>query len=247
MDWITDPQAWIAFVTLLSLEIVLGIDNVIFISILAGKLPAEQQARARTVGLSLAMFIRIGLLFSLAWMVRLTSPLFTILGHEVSGRDLILLLGGLFLIGKATSEIHEKLEGTGEHASAKVRATFASVLTQILLLDIVFSLDSVITAVGMVDRLGIMVAAVVVAVVFMLLFAGVISRFVERRPTIKMLALAFLLLIGLVLVAEGWGQHIQKGYIYFAMGFAVFVELLNLKLRKGVSTPVKLPEPHAGP
>lgn len=244
MDWVSDPQSWIAFATLLSLEIVLGIDNVIFISILASKLPAGQQSKARYWGLGLAMITRILLLLSISWVIRLTAPLFSVAGHDISGRDLILILGGLFLIGKATHEIHEKLEGEEGEASARVAANFASVIVQILLLDIVFSLDSVITAVGMVDEVGIMVAAVVVAVVFMMAFAAPISSFVERRPTVKMLALSFLLLIGVVLVAEGWDQHIRKGYIYFAMGFSVFVEMLNLKLRKSTTAPVKLHEPY---
>jgi predicted tellurium resistance membrane protein TerC len=244
MDWLADPKAWVAFVTLLSLEIVLGIDNVIFISILAGKLPSAQQARARYLGLGLAMLTRILLLLSLAWMIRLTAPLFAVLGQEISGRDLILILGGLFLLGKATFEIHDNLEGEPGHASAKVKANFASVLIQILLLDIVFSLDSVITAVGMVSQIEIMVAAVVVAVVFMMLFAGPVSTFVARHPTIKMLALSFLLLIGLTLVVDGFGVHVPKGYIYFAMGFSVFVEVLNLRLRKK-SRPVGLHERYA--
>lgn len=231
MEWLTDPEIWIALVTLTSLEVVLGIDNIIFISILAAKLPVEQQAKARQVGLSLAMLVRIGLLFSLAWIIRLTAPLFSVLGAEISGRDLILLTGGLFLLGKATYEIHEKLEGEEGHASAKVKASFTSVITQILLLDMVFSLDSVITAVGMVDVLAVMVTAVVIAVVIMLWAAGSISDFVERHPTIKMLALSFLLLIGFSLVAEGLELHIPKGYIYFAMGFSVLVEMLNLRLR----------------
>ena len=245
MNWVTDPQAWIAFATLLALEIVLGIDNIVFISILAAKLPAEQQAKARLIGLGLAMFIRIALLFSLSWVIRLTAPLFTVFNNEVSGRDLILILGGLFLIAKATHEIHQKLEGEEGHSSARVAPTFASVIIQILLLDAVFSLDSVITAVGMVEQIGIMVSAVVVAIIFMMAFAAPLSHFVDRRPTVKMLALSFLLLIGVVLVAEGWGQHIQKGYIYFAMGFSVFVEMLNLKLRKSDVEPVKLHEPYA--
>jgi predicted tellurium resistance membrane protein TerC len=239
MEWLSSPEAWIALVTLTFLEIVLGVDNVIFISILAGKLPAGQQKKARQVGLGLAMFMRIALLASLAWIVKLTAPLFSVWEHEVSGRDLILLLGGLFLIAKATFEIHDKLEGETGHAAAKVAPTFASVIVQILLLDIVFSLDSVITAVGMANDLAVMVTAVVVAVGVMMLAAGAISEFVERHPTVKMLALSFLLLIGLSLVAEGFHQHIPKGYIYFAMGFSVFVEMINLRLRK-VTQPVKL-------
>ncbi|MEW5961686.1 MAG: TerC family protein, partial [Chloroflexota bacterium] len=237
MDWITDPQIWIALVTLTSLEIVLGIDNIIFISILAGKLPASQQAKARQVGLSLAMLVRIGLLASLAWVIRLTTPLFTVLHHPISGRDLILLIGGLFLLGKSTYEIHEKLEGQEGHAEAKVRVSFTGIIIQILLLDIVFSLDSVITAVGMVQQLPVMVAAVVIAVGVMLVAAGSVSSFVEQHPTVKMLALSFLLLIGFSLVAEGLEFHIPKGYIYFAMGFSVFVEMLNLRLRRKPEEP----------
>ena len=244
MDWITDPQTLVAFATLLALEIVLGIDNIIFISILAGKLPAEQQSRARYTGLGLALGTRVLLLFSLSWIIGLTTPLFGVFGRAVSGRDLILILGGLFLLGKATFEIHENLEGEPGHASAKVRATFASVLVQILLLDVVFSLDSVITAVGMVDRIEIMIAAVVVSIAFMMIFAAPVSAFVARHPTIKMLALSFLLLIGLTLIVEGFGVHIPKGYVYFAMGFSVFVELLNLRLRKK-TVPVDLHERYA--
>ncbi len=231
MEWVSSPEAWIALVTLTFLEIVLGVDNVIFISILAGKLPEGQQKKARQVGLGLAMFMRIGLLASLAWIVKLTAPLFAVWGQEVSGRDLILLLGGLFLLGKATFEIHDKLEGEQGHASAKVAPTFASVIVQILLLDIVFSLDSVITAVGMAEQLGVMITAVVVAVGVMMVSAGAISAFVDKHPTVKMLALSFLLLIGVSLVAEGFHQHIPKGYIYFAMGFSIFVEMINLRIR----------------
>ncbi len=242
VDALASPEAWIALVTLTFLEIVLGIDNVIFISILAGKLPEGQQARARRTGLGLAMFMRIGLLLSLAWIVRLTAPLFSVFGQEISGRDLILVLGGLFLIGKATYEIHDKLEGQEGHAAAKIHATFASVITQILLLDIVFSLDSVITAVGMANQLWVMVTAVVLAVGVMMVSAGTVSDFVERHPTVKMLALSFLLLIGVSLVADGFEQHIPKGYIYFAMGFSVFVEMINLRVRtmRGEREPVEL-------
>ncbi|HWB40371.1 MAG TPA: TerC family protein [Gemmatimonadales bacterium] len=232
MDWLTDPQAWLGFATLTVLEIVLGIDNVIFISILAGKLPREQQGRARFLGLLLAMLMRIALLFSLSWIIRLTAPLFAVLGQEISGRDLVLLIGGLFLLAKATREIHERLEGEEGEASARVAPSFGSVLIQIMLLDIVFSLDSVITAVGMVDEVGVMVAAVVVAVLFMMAFAGPISAFVDRHPTVKMLALSFLILIGVSLIAESFDQHIPKGYIYFAMAFSVMVETLNLKAKK---------------
>jgi predicted tellurium resistance membrane protein TerC len=243
MDWITDPQAWVGFATLTVLEIVLGIDNIIFISILASKLPGEQQGKARYIGLGLAMIMRIALLFSLSWIVRLTAPLFAVLGQEISGRDLVLLIGGLFLIGKATREIHERLEGEEGEASAKVAPSLRSVLIQIMLLDIVFSLDSVITAVGMVDQLGVMVAAVVTAVAFMMLFARPVSEFVERHPTIKILALSFLILIGVSLVAEGFDQHIKKGYIYFAMAFSVVVEMLNLRARTRAK-PVHLRQPY---
>ena len=244
MDWMTNPEAWIAFATLLALEIVLGIDNVVFISILAGKLPANQQAKARYLGLALAMVTRIILLFSISWMVRLTAPLFTVFGVEISGRDLIMIVGGLFLIGKSTHEIHQKLEGERGQVSARVAPTFTGVLVQILLLDVVFSLDSVITAVGMVNQIGIMVAAVVVAVIVMIGFAGAIGRFVERHPTVKMLALSFLLLIGMTLMAEGFDQHISKGYIYSAMAFSVFVEVLNLRAKKAAE-PVKLHESYS--
>lgn len=241
MDWMTDPAIWIAFVTLTVLEIVLGIDNIVFISILAGKLPPNQQARARNVGLALAMITRVLLLLTLAWIVRLTAPLFTVLGHAISGRDLILISGGLFLIGKSTSEIHHKLEGA-DRTEVATHPSFRSVIVQILILDVVFSLDSVITAVGMVEHVGIMIAAVVAAVGVMLVSAGAIGHFVEQHPTVKMLALSFLLLIGVTLMAEGFGQHISKGYIYFAMGFSVFVEMLNLRLRPGAAAPVRLHE-----
>ncbi|HKY05319.1 MAG TPA: TerC family protein [Blastocatellia bacterium] len=243
MDWISDPQAWIALFTLTALEVVLGIDNIIFISILAGKLPADQQQRARTVGLGLAMITRILLLFSLTWIMRLTAPLFTILGKGVSGRDLILIGGGLFLLAKSTHEIHSKLEGEGEISKEGKGSTFTSVIIQILLLDIVFSLDSVITAVGMANQIIIMILAVVIAVAVMMVSAGAISNFVHRHPTVKMLALSFLLLIGVNLIAEGLGQHIPKGYIYFAMAFSVFVEMLNLRV-KSRKKPVELREPH---
>jgi len=232
--WITQPEAWIAFATLLLLEVVLGIDNVIFISILAGKLPAALQARARTVGLLGAMVMRILLLFSVAWIARLTQPLFAMFGHDFSGRDLILLAGGLFLLYKAVTEMHEQLEGPEGHVGAPGKSlSFAAVIGQIMVLDLVFSLDSVITAVGMADDLGVMVSAVVVTVLIMLFAAGPISGFVQKHPTVKMLALAFLLLIGVNLVADGLGLHIPKGYTYFAMGFAIAVELLNLRIRKG--------------
>src|SRR5688500_6576182 len=232
------PQIWIALATLTFLATVLGLDNVIFISILSGKLPADQQARARRLGLLGAILTRIALLFSLAWIIKLTAPWFTVLGQEISGRDIILIGGGLFLMGKATYEIHDKLEGEEGHASAKVAASFGSVIFQIMLLDIVFSLDSVITAVGMVDVLWVMVTAVVISVGIMMVAAEPISAFVHKHPTVKMLALSFLLLIGLSLMAEGFDHHIPKGYIYFAMGFSVFVEMINLRLRK--AQPVEL-------
>ena len=245
MDWITDPQAWIGFATLTVLEIVLGIDNIVFISILADRLPQRQQARARLVGLGLAMLTRILLLFSLTWVIGLTAPLFSVLGEEISGRDLVLLLGGLFLLGKSTHEIHGNLEGEEGEGSARVAPSLVSVLIQIMLLDIVFSLDSVITAVGMVDEIGVMIAAVVVAIGFMMAFSGAISGFVSRHPTIKMLALSFLILIGVALIAEGLDQHIPKGYIYFAMAFSVGVELLNLRVRRAQAKVVKLRRPYA--
>lgn len=235
MDWLNDPSAWIGLVTLTVMEIVLGIDNIVFISILAGKLPESQQDKARTIGLALAMITRIMLLLSLSWVMRLTTPLFNVGELGISGRDLILILGGLFLVGKATREIHHKLEGD-DRTEVKGHPSFQSVIVQILLLDIVFSLDSVITAVGMVDDVLIMIIAVVVAVGVMLVSAGAIARFVDRHPTVKMLALSFLLLIGVTLIVEGFHQHISKGYIYFAMGFSVFVEMLNLQLKK-LSTP----------
>lgn len=240
MEMFADPQLWIAFLTLTVLELVLGIDNIVFISILAGKLPPEQQSKARYLGLALALIMRIILLFSLSWVIGLTAPIFTVFGQEISGRDLVLLIGGLFLIAKSTHEIHGSLEGEEGHASAKVYSSFASVIVQITLLDIVFSLDSVITAIGMVNNLTIMIAAVVVSIIFMMAFAGSIGAFVQRHPTIKMLALSFLLLIGVTLIAEGFEQHIPKGYIYFAMAFSVLVEMLNLRLRKAKTAPVKL-------
>ena len=231
MEGLFTTDALIGLLTLTALEIVLGVDNIIFISILAGKLPAEEQARARTVGLALALITRILLLLSLSWIASLTGELFSVFGRGFSGRDLILLGGGLFLVGKATYEIHEKLEAEPGHSEARVGPSFAAVIVQILLLDIVFSLDSVITAVGMVDEVSIMITAVVIAVAVMLFAAGAISNFVNQHPTVKMLALAFLILIGVNLIAEGFGQHIPKGYIYFSMAFSVFVEMLNLRLR----------------
>jgi predicted tellurium resistance membrane protein TerC len=244
MDWIADPQAWIGLLTLTALEIVLGIDNVVFISILAGKLPAGQQRQARRTGLLLAMVSRILLLLSLSWVIGLTAPLFVVLGNEISGRDLVLIVGGLFLIAKSTREIHEKLEGHSGGRSARVAPSLRSVLIQILLLDVVFSLDSVITAVGMVRQIGVMVAAVIIAVGFMMLFADAISGFVERHPTVKMLALSFLLLIGVLLIADGLEHHVPKGYAYFAMAFSVFVEALNIRARKHAEPPVRLHEPY---
>ncbi len=243
MDWITDPQIWISLLTLTALEIVLGIDNIIFISILAGKLPGELQAKARQTGLMLALVTRVLLLAGLAWMVaKLEAPLFSVFGFEASGRDLILLGGGLFLMWKSTHEIHDKLEGADDHAPAgKAAPKFSAIIVQILLLDIVFSLDSVITAVGMANHLGVMIAAVVIALGVMLKFAGAISDFVHKHPTLKMLALSFLLLIGMTLIAEGTHHHVNKGYIYFAMAFSFAVELLNLKMRKK-SKPVALHE-----
>ncbi len=246
MEWLSDPSVWIAFATLTLLELVLGIDNIVFISILAGKLPPEQQSRARYIGLSLALIMRVILLFSLSWVIGLTAPIFTVFNQEISGRDLVLLIGGLFLIGKSTHEIHGSLEGEEGHKTAKVYASFAGVLVQIALLDIVFSLDSVITAVGMVDRIEIMIAAVVVSIVFMMAFAKPIGEFVEKHPTVKMLALSFLLLIGVTLIAEGFDQHIPKGYIYFAMAFSVLVQVLNMQLRTKKDEPVQLRDPYTG-
>jgi predicted tellurium resistance membrane protein TerC len=243
MTWISDPEIWIALATLTFLEIVLGVDNIIFISILSGKLPAAQQPAARRIGLLLAMGTRILLLFSLAWVVRLTAPLFALWGHEISGRDLILIAGGLFLLAKSTHEIHGRLEGEEGHGSTRAASSFTSVLAQITVLDIVFSLDSVITAVGMVDRLSVMVAAVMIAVLIMMMSAEPLSAFVHRHPTVKMLALSFLLLIGLSLLLEGFDHHIPKGYIYFAMGFSVFVEMINLRMRSKTA-PVHLREPY---
>jgi predicted tellurium resistance membrane protein TerC len=242
MDWIFEPQAWIALATLTALELVLGIDNIVFISILAGKLPPEERDRARRIGLALAMFMRIALLLSIAWVIRLTAPLFSVLGNEFSGRDLILILGGLFLIAKATHEIHQKLEGETEHAPAKGAASFGGVIAQIVALDAIFSLDSVITAVGMVNEIPIMVTAVVLAVLFMMWFARPLGDFVERHPTVKMLALSFLLLVGTALIADGFEIHIPRGYIYFAMGYSIFVEMLNLRLRRTRFEPVRLRE-----
>jgi predicted tellurium resistance membrane protein TerC len=242
MDFLADPQVWISLLTLTSLEIVLGIDNVIFISILAGKLPPEQQAKARQVGLALALVTRLLLLASIAWIAKLTTPLFTIVDFALSGRDLIMLAGGLFLIGKSTFEIHEKLEGAEAHGGPSLTASFGKIVAQIIVLDIVFSLDSVITAVGMASHLWIMVTAVILAMGVMLAFAGRISDFVHRHPTLKMLALSFLILIGVSLLAEGLHQHIPKGYIYFSMAFSCGVEFMNLKMRSKAPAPVALRE-----
>ncbi len=248
MDWLTNPEIWISLLTLTALEIVLGIDNVIFISILAGKLPVEQQEKARKLGLMLALVTRILLLMSLTWIMGLTAPLFKlpILARDISGRDLVLLIGGLFLIWKSVKEVHEKLEADDGHATAgKAKVTFTGVIIQILLLDIVFSLDSVITAVGMANNIAVMITAVVIALGVMLAFAGAISDFVNRHPTVKMLALSFLILIGVTLVGEALGQHIPKGYIYFSMAFAFGVEMLNLRLKaKQKTKPVELHQPY---
>jgi predicted tellurium resistance membrane protein TerC len=244
MALLLDPQAWIAFATLSALELVLGIDNIIFISILVDKLPPPQRERARRIGLAAAMFMRIGLLLVLAWIIGLIAPLFTLVGQEISGRDLILIAGGLFLLWKSVAEIHQLLEGVEGSRSAAVRATFAAVVAQIMAVDLVFSLDSIITAVGMVQRLEVMIAAVVASVALMMLFAAPIGRFVNGHPTIKMLALAFLVVIGVVLIAAGFDHEVPKGYVYFAMAFAVAVELLNIRLRKRAATPVHLHEPY---
>jgi predicted tellurium resistance membrane protein TerC len=249
MDWLTDPSVWLALVTLTALEIVLGIDNIIFIAILAGKLPHQQQGKARTIGLALAMITRIALLFSITLIMKLTAPLFTVFQVEISGRDIILILGGLFLLAKSTLEIHGNLEGEAPHSEDSVKrakATFGGVIVQIMLLDIVFSLDSVITAIGLAQQLAVMVAAIVIAVIVMMLVSGKISNFVDRHPTIKILALSFLLLIGFALVGEGFDLHIPKGYIYFAMAFSTFVEMLNLRVRKRRMEPVKLRQPRRG-
>jgi len=232
MDWISDPHSWVALITLTALEIVLGIDNIIFISILTGKLPKRRQSRARVTGLGLAMISRICLLLTLTWIMSLTKPFFTVLGNEISGRDLILIGGGLFLLVKSTLEIHERLEGKEARAAARVSSSYVGILVQIALLDIVFSFDSVITAIGMADQVLIMIIAVIIAVIFMMFASGSIGRFVETHPTIKVLALSFLFLIGIVLIADGFGRHIPKGYIYFSLVFSVGVEMINLRIRK---------------
>ncbi len=248
MSWLTDPNVWIALLTLSALEIVLGIDNIIFIAILSGKLPKNQQAKGRTVGLIVAMISRIALLFSITLIMRLTQPLLTILSFVISGRDIILIVGGLFLLGKSTLEIHANLEGEESHADGQnisQNVTFGGVIVQIMLLDMVFSIDSVITAIGLAKQIGVMVAAIVIAVIVMILLAGKISAFVEDHPTIKILALSFLLLIGISLVGEGLDLHIPKGYIYFAMAFSIFVEILNLRIRKRRLKPVRLRNPRS--
>ncbi|MEQ1662199.1 MAG: TerC family protein [Thiobacillus sp.] len=247
LELLTDPNAWVAFATLTLLELVLGIDNIIFISILVDKLPKARQEMARKIGLFMAMFMRIGLLLILAWIVGLTAPFFTILEQEISGRDLILILGGLFLIWKSTGEIHQALEGEEGHASSAVKATFAAVILQIMVIDLVFSLDSIITAVGMVDQVEVMIAAVIVSVGLMMLFAGGIGRFISAHPSIKMLALAFLVVVGVVLLAEGFDYHLPKGYIYFAMAFSLGVEMLNIRLRKKSAQPVHMHASYADP
>jgi predicted tellurium resistance membrane protein TerC len=244
LELLTDPQAWIAFATLTALELVLGIDNIIFISILVDRLPQARRDLARRIGLFMAMFMRIGLLLMLAWIVGLVAPLFSVVGKEISGRDLILILGGLFLVWKSTTEIHGSLEGEEDHAPAAAGATFAAVIAQIMIVDIVFSLDSIITAVGMVDDVRVMVAAVVVSVALMMLFAGPIGRFVSDHPTIKMLALSFLVVVGVVLIAEGFDHHVPKGYVYFAMAFSLAVEMLNIRMRKRAAKPVQLHAAH---
>ena len=240
MELLADPQAWIAFATLTALELVLGIDNIVFISILVDKLPKARQELARRLGLFMAMFMRVGLLMVLSWIVGLTAPVFTVIGQEISGRDLILICGGLFLIWKSTGEIHQSLEGEEGHASSAVQATFAAVIVQIMVVDMVFSLDSIITAVGMVDSLPVMIAAVIVSVGLMMLFAGAIGRFVSDHPTIKMLALSFLVVVGVVLIAEGFEYHVPKGFVYFAMAFSLSVEMLNIRMRRKSATPAHL-------
>lgn len=240
LELLIDPQVWIAFLTLTALELVLGIDNVIFISILVDKLPVRKRSLARRIGLFLAMFMRLGLLLVLSWIAGLTATLFTLVGQDFSGRDLILLGGGLFLVWKSTKEVHQLLEGEEGHDSSAVRATFTAVIVQIILIDAIFSLDSIITAVGMVDQIEVMMAAVIVSVGLMMAFASAIGDFVSRHPTIKMLALSFLLVVGVVLIAEGFGHHVPKGYIYFAMTFSVCVELLNIRMRKRARKPVHL-------
>ena len=244
LEILLSPEIWIAFLTLTALELVLGIDNIIFISILVDKLPKEKQELARRIGLFLAMFMRIGLLLVLSWIVGLTEPVVSLLGTDISGRDLILIAGGLFLIWKSTGEVHQLLEGEEGSESHKVASSFAGVIGQIIVIDLVFSLDSIITAVGMVSQVGVMIAAVVASVGLMMLFARSIGEFVSNHPTIKMLALSFLVVVGVVLIADGFGHHVPKGYIYFAMAFSVGVEMLNIRMRKTVVKPVDLREPY---
>ena len=246
LELLTSPAAWIAFATLTALELVLGIDNIIFISILVDKLPPERREFARRLGLFFAMFMRIGLLLVLSWLVGLTAPLFTVLSQEISGRDVILILGGLFLLWKSTMEIHQLMEGTEGEASSAVKAPFGAVIVQIIIIDMVFSLDSIITAVGMVNEVPIMVSAVIASVALMMLFAGPIGRFVSAHPTVKMLALTFLFVIGVALVGEGFDKTVPKGYIYFAMAFSVCVEMLNLRMRRSAPKPVHLHQPYVG-
>jgi predicted tellurium resistance membrane protein TerC len=240
MELLTDPQMWIAFATLTALELVLGIDNIIFISILVDKLPKQRREFARRIGLFAAMFMRIGLLLLLAWIVGMTAPLFTVLDQAISGRDLVLILGGLFLLWKSVGEIHQSLEGEESSGGSPVQATMVAIILQIMVIDLVFSLDSIITAVGMVDEVAVMIAAVIASVGLMMLFAGPIGRFVSDHPTIKMLALAFLVVVGVVLIAEGFGHHVPKGYVYTAMAFSLGVEMLNMRLRKKSTDPVRL-------
>ena len=244
MELLSNPQTWIAFVTLTLLELVLGIDNIIFISILVDKLPEARRETARRLGLFMAMFMRIGLLLVLAWIIGLVTPLFSAFGKDISGRDLILILGGLFLVCKSTTEIHHAIEGVEEQHASASRASFSAVILQIMLVDLVFSLDSIITAVGMVDDVRVMIAAVIASVGMMMVFAGPIGRFVSAHPTIKMLALSFLVVVGVVLVSEGFGTHVPKGYVYFAMAFSLCVEMLNIRMRKRSARPVRLRSPH---
>ncbi len=243
---LSDPQVWIAFLTLTALELVLGIDNIIFISILVDRLPLGRRETARRIGLFLAMFMRVGLLLVLSWVVGLTAPLFELIGTHISGRDLILILGGLFLVWKSTKEVHQLTEGVDDHAAGAGRASFTSVIVQIILIDMVFSLDSIITAVGMVDQVGVMIAAVIVSVALMMLFARAIGEFVSAHPSIKMLALSFLLVVGVMLIAEGFDHKVPKGYIYFAMAFSIAVEMLNIRMRKkkAAAAPVALHQPY---
>lgn len=245
LELLADPQIWIAFATLTALELVLGIDNIIFIAILVDKLPPEKREFARKLGLFIAMFMRIGLLLILSWIIGLTAPIFTVLGNEISGRDLVLIAGGLFLLWKSVGEIHQSMEGVEGEASSAVKSTMTAVILQIMLVDLVFSLDSIITAVGMVDEVAVMIAAVITSVALMMVFAGPIGRFVSAHPTIKMLALSFLVVVAVVLIAEGFDNHVPKGYIYSAMAFSVVVEMLNIRMRKRAAQPVHLHSPYS--